>query len=125
MVRPHLEQVYREALEAKRRAKDFTHLRNTMLKLGIMCTIAPDQIIDLIGSIQQRHPGVELQLSDANAWDLQERLLDGRLEVAIYCLPGREPDERTHVVPLFREQIVAAINPRHPPAKPRPTPPPL
>src|SRR6266852_8652727 len=113
MVRPHLEHVYREALEAKRRAQDFTHLRNTMLKLGIMCTIAPDQIIDLIGSIQQRHPGVELQLSDANAWDLQERLLDGRLEVAIYCLPGREPDERTHVVPLFREQIVAAINPRH------------
>lgn len=113
MVKPHLEQVYQEALEARRRAQDFTHLRNTTLKLGIMCTVAPDQIIELIGSIQQRHPGVELQLSDANAWDLQERLLDGRLEVAIYCLPGRDPDERTHVVPLFREQIVAAINPRH------------
>ena len=86
--------------------------KKTMLKLGIMCTIAPDQIIDLIGSIQWHHPGVELQLS-TNAWDLQERLIGGALEVAIYCIPGEEPDPRLHVMPLFREQIVIAINPRH------------
>jgi len=86
--------------------------KKTMLKLGIMCTIAPDQIIDLIGSIQRHHPGVELQLS-TNAWDLQERLIGGALEVAIYCIPGEEPDPRLHVMPLFREQIVIAINPRH------------
>src|SRR5713226_9932987 len=113
MVQPHLQQIYEESHQAKRLAKYFACLKKSTLKLGIMCTIAPDQIIDLIGSIQRHHPGVELQLSDANAWDLQERLIEGALEVAIYCLPGREPDERTHVVPLFREQIVAAINPRH------------
>jgi DNA-binding transcriptional LysR family regulator len=113
MVRPHLEHLYRETQETKRLAKDFTQDKGTKLKLGIMCTIAPDQIVELIGSIQTRHPGVELQLCDANAWDLQKQLLEGSLEVAIYCLPGREPDKHTHVIPLFREQIVIAINPRH------------
>ena len=113
MLKPHLEHVSEETREAKRRAKDFADSRKTTLKLGIMCTIAPDQIIDLVGSIQKRHPAVELQLSDANAWELQERLLDGRLEVAIYCLPGCAPDDRTHVIPLFREQICAAIHLRH------------
>ena len=33
--------------------------------------------------------------------------------MAIYCIPGQEPDPRLHVMPLFREQIVIAINPAH------------
>ncbi len=113
IVRPHLEHLSAETEEAKRLAKAFSHGEDTKLKLGIMCTIAPVQIIDLIGSIKSHHPGVTLELCDANAWELQEKLLNGGLDVAIYCLPGREPDERTHVMPLFREQIVIAINPRH------------
>jgi len=113
IVRPHLEQLYSEMAEAKRQAVDFTKLKQAPLKLGIMCTIAPHQIVDLIGSIQMRHQGIELQLSDANGWELEERLLQGDLEVAIYCLPGAEPDQRIHVMPLFREQIVAALWTRH------------
>jgi DNA-binding transcriptional LysR family regulator len=113
IVRPHLEQVYREITEAKRQAVDFRTLKQTPLKLGIMCTIAPDQIVDLIGAVRMGHAGVELQLSDANGWELEERLLRGDLEVAIYCLPGREMDQRLHVLPLFREQIVAALGARH------------
>jgi LysR family transcriptional regulator, hydrogen peroxide-inducible genes activator len=114
IVRPHLEQVYREMTEAKRHAIDFAKLKHARLKLGIMCTIAPSEIVDLIGAVRTRHPGIELQLSDANGWELEERLLQGDLEVAIYCLPGREPDERLHVLPLFREQIVAALGVVHP-----------
>jgi LysR family transcriptional regulator, hydrogen peroxide-inducible genes activator len=113
IVRPHLEQIYREMADAKREAVDFRRLRHTPLKLGIMCTIAPNQIIELIGSVRTRHAEIELQLSDANGWELEERVLQGDLEVAIYCLPGHEPDERLHVLPLFREQIVAALGAKH------------
>jgi LysR family transcriptional regulator, hydrogen peroxide-inducible genes activator len=117
MVRPHFEHLLGETQKTKLLAKDFMQVRTSKLKLGIMCTIAPDQIIELIGSIRTRHRGIELQLCDANAWELQKQLLDGSLEVAIYCLPGREPDPKTHVMPLFRERIVVAINPAHPLAK--------
>jgi DNA-binding transcriptional LysR family regulator len=113
IVRPHMELLLAETEEAKRLAKAFSHGEEAKLKLGIMCTIAPDQIIGLIGSIKKHHPGLILELCDANAWELQERLLNGGLDVAIYCLPGREADERTHVLPLFREQIFIAINPLH------------
>src|SRR5260370_40369443 len=51
MVKPHLLQIYDESHQAKRLAQDFAGLKKTALKLGIMCTIALDQIIDLIGSI--------------------------------------------------------------------------
>jgi hypothetical protein len=47
------------------------------------------------------YPNVDVKLCDANARDLGARLLTGDLEAVIYALPGEEPDERTHSIPLF------------------------
>ena len=111
MVRPHLQSVYDHSKMAKRLSQEF--VRKWPLKLGIMSTISPNEIIDLIADIRTRHPDVELKLCDANANDLRARLLAGDLEVAIYALPGEEPDERIHAIPLFREQMVLAVHRDH------------
>ncbi|MFZ2140264.1 MAG: LysR family transcriptional regulator [Xanthobacteraceae bacterium] len=109
MVRPHLETVYEAAIKAKRLSQDLSQLKKVPLKLGIMSTISPDEIVELIAALKMRHEGLELRLCDANAKDLRERLLAGDLEVVIYALPGEESDERTHMMPLFREQMVIAV----------------
>jgi LysR family transcriptional regulator, hydrogen peroxide-inducible genes activator len=114
MVRPHLSQIFTDSLEAKRLAQDFSKLRKTKLKVGVMCTIAPNQLIELFGSLHSRYPGIELELSDASARELDARLLEGDLEVAIYCLPGEKPDEHVHVMPLFREQMMIVVRRDHP-----------
>ncbi|KLK93464.1 LysR family transcriptional regulator [Microvirga vignae] len=114
MVKPHLEQVYAQAEEAKRQAFDFAKLKKTTLKLGVMCTIQPDELVGLVSGLQARHPGIELEIVDANAADLENRLINGQLEVAIYCIPGQEPDERLHHMPLFREQFMIVVSPDHP-----------
>ena len=113
MVRPHLEMVHRAAVRAKQLAQDVSELKRVPLKLGIMSTISPDEIVDLVASIKSKHQGLELRLCDASALELRDRLLAGNLEVVIYALPGEEPDERTHVMPLFREQMVIAVNRDH------------
>jgi LysR family transcriptional regulator, hydrogen peroxide-inducible genes activator len=113
MVRPHLEMVDRAAAAAKQLAQDVNQLRRVPLKLGIMSTISPDEIVDLIACLKSRHQGLELQLCDASAPELRERLLGGSLEAIIYALPGEEPDERTHIMPLFREQMVIAVGRDH------------
>lgn len=113
MVRPHLETVYEAAIKAKRVSQDISQLKRVPLKLGIMSTISPDEIVDLIAALKTRHDGLELRLCDANAKELQERLLAGDLEVVIYALPSEEFDERTHVIPLFREQMVIAVHRGH------------
>jgi DNA-binding transcriptional LysR family regulator len=77
-----------------------------------MSTIAPDEIIDLIGAVRTRHPGIELRLCDSDTKDLRGRLLDDDLELAVYALPGEEPDERIHVMSLFRERMVIVVGPR-------------
>jgi LysR family hydrogen peroxide-inducible transcriptional activator len=113
MVFPHLKQVYERTLVAKQEALDFSKLRKARLKLGVMCTIAPTQLIELVAAVQKRHPGVELDLTDANARALDEKLKSGELEVAIYCDPEAEEDERLHRLKLFREQMMIVVAPNH------------
>jgi DNA-binding transcriptional LysR family regulator len=113
-VKLHLEQVHETARAAKSLAKEFKQEQKTTLKLGIMCTIAPAQLIGLVSSVQGHYGGVEVELIDANAHTLEERLFDGQLEVAIYCVPGSEPDPRLHVMPLFSEQMLIVVAPDHP-----------
>src|SRR6266536_408528 len=60
----------RSSIEAKRSAQDFVKLRKSKLKIGMMCTIAPHQLVELIGSLHTRYPGLELELIDASARQL-------------------------------------------------------
>src|SRR5918995_649887 len=113
-VKPYLEEVYANTQEAKRQALDFGKLKKTPLKLGVMCTIQPDELVELVSGSQTRHPGIELEIIDASAADLEDRLLNGDLEVAIYCIPSRDSDERLHYMPLFREQFMIVVSPDHP-----------
>jgi DNA-binding transcriptional LysR family regulator len=113
MVLPYLAQVYDQTQTVKQQAIDFTRLKRTVLKLGVMCTVSPTHLVDLIRTVQSRHEGIELQVSDASAPDLEQRLISEDLEVAIYCVPGREHDERLHYMPLFREQYMIVVHPGH------------
>src|SRR5258707_6434924 len=113
IVLPHLETVYNAAVKAKKLSQDLSQLKRVPLKLGIMSTISPDEIVDLISALKMRYDGLELRLCDAGARDLRERLLAGDLEAIIYALPGEESDERMHVIPLFREQMVIAVHQGH------------
>lgn len=109
MVLPYLTQVYEQTKVVKEQAINYTRLQHTALKLGVMCTVAPTHLVDLIGDVQRRNHGIELQILDASARELQGRLLKGDLEVALYCLAGGEQDDRLHYMPLFREQFMVVV----------------
>jgi LysR family hydrogen peroxide-inducible transcriptional activator len=113
MVLPHLEQTFSGAAAARRVSHELAQMKKVPLKLGIMSTIAPDEIVALIGALKQRYDGLELQLSDASAWALRDKLIAGELEAVIYALPGEQPNDRTHVMPLFDERMVLAVHRGH------------
>jgi LysR family transcriptional regulator, hydrogen peroxide-inducible genes activator len=113
MVMPHLAQVWSQTQATKTLAEGFGKLTRTKLRLGVMCTIAPDQLIELFVSFQFHHPDVDLEIVDASARDLHGRLMAGDLEVALYCAMGALADERTHLMPLFREQMMIVLKRDH------------
>jgi DNA-binding transcriptional LysR family regulator len=114
MVKPHLEQVWGEAQATKQLAVGFRNRTRAKLKFGIMCTIAPNQLVELFVNLQARHPSIELEIIDSSAKDLHERLLAGELEVAIYCNTGKLSEDKTHLMPLFREQMMIVLRKGHP-----------
>lgn len=110
---PHLQQVLKESMEAKLKARDFLNFGTATLKVGIMCTIAPAPFVALIEAFRKSCPNVVLRIEDASAQRLQSALITGELEVALYALPGQEAHERTHALPLYREQMVIAVSSGH------------
>ena len=111
-VRPYLVEVRQHAQQAKKLASSLIELKGIRLKLGIMCTIGPANFVGLLSNLQAQYPGIELEIFDAGAPDLQERLLEGGLHAAIYCWPD-QVDERLHYLPLFREQFFVVLGPHH------------
>jgi len=113
IVRPYLEDVYRGAENARRKARELVDNKTMPLRLGLMCTIAPDQLLDFIHTVQANHPTVRLQIVDAAAPRLQEALLAGDLDAAVYAMPMVPPVERLHYLPLYRERFVVVTRPDH------------
>lgn len=113
VVKPYIDQIFEQTQQATERAREFLSLRRARLKLGIMCTIAPDKLVELISEMRRSHPHIELEIIDANAGDLDERLVMGDLEIAIYCKPETARDDRLHYLALFREQMVIAVGRTH------------
>jgi DNA-binding transcriptional LysR family regulator len=105
ILRPHLEEVQRQSCAARISAKDFLQVQRTQLCLGVMCTIAPTNLVALLTRMRGRHPALEVQVLDFDAEELEEKLIDGEMDAAICCLPGAAPDARLNLIPLFREQM--------------------
>jgi DNA-binding transcriptional LysR family regulator len=112
-VKPFLEQAYGHVEGARKQAQDFVRAQTATLRLGLMNTVAPSRLCELVAALRACHPGIALQIADATARTLQERLLGGDLDAAIYALPEIASDATVSVLPLYREPFVIAVRPAH------------
>ena len=113
---PYFESMIDALEKAKARAHDHTKMLNTALNIGLMCTIGPTQLIDLFARFGDCQPGIAVNLVDGTVPVLEERLVRGELDVAVYARPG-PLDEQFHGLPLFDERFMVAVSPAHPLAR--------
>jgi len=112
MMRPHLTQVLAETDAAKERARSFAKAEDTELRVGLMCTIGPGRLLPFLQAFRDRHPRINLMVSDGNAANIEENLAKGGYDVAIYGVPG-SVDERFHSRRLYDERFVIGVAPGH------------
>jgi LysR family hydrogen peroxide-inducible transcriptional activator len=112
-VRPFLEQAQTHVEGAKRQAQDFIRAQAQSLRLGVMRSLAPAQVAELINALHTRHSTIQLQVVDAAGATLQERLIAGELDAAIYALPDLAGNERLNHLPLYREPLVVVLKAAH------------
>lgn len=113
VVRPYLQNIWDQAEQAKLTAARHTSEKKMLLKLGVMCTLAPSSMIRLINAVVTRHPQIDLEVTDSPAQDLQERMIAGTLDAAIYCAPALVPDPRINCLKLFQEQMYVVLPATH------------
>ncbi len=112
LMRPYLEQILRQAEEAKQQAKGFLKLERAELRLGVLNSIGPLNFTSFLGHFHHRHPGIRLVITEGSPQRLIELLQQGELEVAIMAQPVEYP-ERFHVEPLYGERFMVAFPPGH------------
>lgn len=109
---PHLEQMLAQVEQAKAHANKFKAGDDIELKLGAMCTIAPEVMAGLLVNFRTQFANVRLNIKDYDSKILLEGLHKGAIAVALTTMP--EPaDERLHAIPLYTENFVVVLPPSH------------
>jgi len=104
--------ILEEVDAAKREASDARNLLRGVLTIGVLPTIAPYLLPDVLTAFAEKFPGVEIVVQE----DTTERLLKlahgYEIDFAVASRPI--PDERLEVKDLFAEELRLALPPGHP-----------
>lgn len=82
------------------------------LHVGVIPTIAPYLLPTLLPALVREAPDLELHVHEDQTHRLLDALAEGSVDVAVMALPIK--DTRIAVQPLYDEDFVLAIPPRHP-----------
>ena len=112
LMKPHIEAIFSASEAAKADADGFKSQDAATLKLGVMSTIGPSQMIGFIARLRAEIPQLELTIREAPGRELVAALLDGEIEAGLIGLP--DLPERLHALPLYAERYTVAFAKGHP-----------
>ena len=116
---PHGEAFLRRAVKileevdtAKREAKDATELLRGTVTLGVLPTIAPYLLPEVLAEFTEKYPGVEIIVHEDATARLLKQVLAYEADLALVSLPIA--DERLELRALLTEELLLALPPGHP-----------
>lgn len=104
--------VLEQAANIKEIAKRGKNPLDGPLKLGVIYTIAPYLLPDLVRNVIQKSPEMPLMLLENFTVKLLEMLRTGEIDCAILAEPF--PDAGLAIAPLYDEPFMAAVPSNHP-----------
>lgn len=113
MMLPHLEEIAAQAATAKDQAARLTRGARKTLRLGVMCTIAPEPLLALVTTMFVKHPGIDLKVTDFDSTQLEDLMLENKIDIAILS-SRNEQKQQFHYHPLFKEQMLIVLHPENP-----------
>lgn len=108
---PRFERVHAAVAEALDEAHGARFTKKRRLKLGLVCTLGPQRLIELFSRLEQSMPAFELSLTESKARDVVDQLLAKEIDVGLSCQPSY-PDE-VAVTPLYHERYAIAFRKGH------------
>jgi LysR family transcriptional regulator, nitrogen assimilation regulatory protein len=99
----HAEAILGQLESAKQAAKNAINLPSGRVSIGIPTVLAPLLSYELFKRVRAAYPQILLYISDANSGFLRERLVNGRLDIAMLYTDQRE--RGLAVEPLASEEL--------------------
>jgi DNA-binding transcriptional LysR family regulator len=99
----HAEAILRHVETAKQDAVSALNVPSGRVSIGFPAVLAPILSYDLFMRVRTVYPQILLHLSDANSWLLHERLVNGRLDIAVLFVD--QPERGLAVEPLLHEEF--------------------
>ena len=87
-------------------------LMSGALRLGVIPSVAPYLLPQLLAELKAQYPGLELHVRETQTKPLLEELLDGKLDVLLLALPVTGTDIAT--LPLFEDRFLLAVPQTYP-----------
>jgi DNA-binding transcriptional LysR family regulator len=81
------------------------------LRLGVVCSLGPGFLRDLVRSYAERHPEVEIGVSEDGPRAHMARIRDRQLDVAM--LTGQRSDANLDTAVLWQEKVFVALSESH------------
>lgn len=110
-VQAHIEDIDARLTQLKTSVTCWRNLR-APLRIGTHCSIGPAALADLLVRFHERHAGVDLEVSQAGASDLEAGVSSNVLDVAVLAR-HLCTDPRLASTELYREPFVVACSLRH------------
>jgi LysR family hydrogen peroxide-inducible transcriptional activator len=111
------ERVLEEAARVKHVAASGKDQLVGALRLGVIHTIAPYLLPELVAAMRARAPAIPLDLEENMTEHLERMLREGVIDVAILALPFEAPG--LEVTPVYDERFELAVPAKHPWARRR------
>ena len=87
LMKPHFEQLLAASESARAEAENYGSLETAPLRLGVMCTIGPGNLVPFLDRLRRNIPSIELSLRDATGRELVESMMNGELDAVPFRLP--------------------------------------
>lgn len=85
------------------------------LTIGISSAISNSILPDILKTFRQQYPDVQLELRELTMEQQLQELRDRRLDIGFEHIPAAyNQDDQFQLLPLFQEQLVAALPETHP-----------
>lgn len=99
----HAEAILRHVESAKQGAMSARNVPAGRVSIGFPPTLAPILSSELFARVRAMHPQILLHVSDGDSWLLRERLINGRLDMAV--LFESQAERGFAIEPLLREEL--------------------
>ena len=108
---PRLEEIEQRLDDVRRQAEAMSEQQSSVLRLGVMCTVGPRHIVEILDELRGRTQALDVTVIDAKARDIVALLLTDEIDIGITAQPSLPDDVACE--PVYQEEYVVALPQRH------------